>query len=65
MDGWTTTRQAHDLIVNESGIHYHYTHVYRLLHRWGFKQKVPRKVLHVNTASNEEKEEFKKEQRWF
>ena len=62
--GWTT-RQANDLIVNESGIiHYHYTHVYRLLHRWGFKQKVPRKV-HVNTASNEEKEEFKKEQRWF
>lgn len=36
-----TTRQANDLIVNESGrIHYHYTHVYRLLHRWGFKQKV-------------------------
>ena len=61
--GWTT-RQANDLIVNESGIHYHYTHVYRLLHRWGFKQKVPRKV-HVNTASNEEKDEFKKEQRWF
>jgi len=61
--GWTT-RQANDLIVNESGIHYHYTHVYRLLHKWGFKQKVPRKV-HVNTASNEEKEEFKKEQRWF
>lgn len=41
--GWTT-RQANDLIANESGIHYHYTHVYRLLHRWGFKQKVPRKV---------------------
>ena len=41
--GWTT-RQANDFIVNESGIHYHYTHVYRLLHRWGFKQKVPRKV---------------------
>lgn len=61
--GWTT-RQANDLIVNESGIHYHYTHVYRLLHKWGFKQKVPRKV-HVNTASIEEKEEFKKEQRWF
>lgn len=61
--GWTT-RQANDLIVNESEIHYHYTHVYRLLHRWGFKQKVPRKV-HVNTASNEEKKEFKKEQRWF
>jgi putative transposase len=61
--GWTT-RQANDLIVNESGIHYHYTHIYRLLYKWGFKQKVPRKV-HVNTASNEEKEKFKKEQRWF
>ena len=61
--GWTT-KQVNDLIINESGIHYHYTHVYRLLYKWGFKQKVPRKV-HVNTASKEEKEEFKKEQRWF
>ena len=61
--GWTT-RQVNDLIVRESGIYYHYTHVYRLLHKWGFKQKVPRKV-HVNTASDEEKENFKKEQRWF
>jgi transposase len=61
--GWIT-KQVNDLIVRESGIHYHYTHVYRLLYKWGFKQKVPRKV-HVNTASKEEKEEFKKEQRWF
>lgn len=61
--GWTT-KQVNELIVKESGIHHHYTHVYRLLHKWGFKQKVPRRV-HVNTASNEEKEEFKKEQRWF
>jgi hypothetical protein len=30
------------------------------MHKWGFKQKVPRKV-HVNTASKEEKERFKKE----
>ena len=59
--GWTT-KQVNELIVREPGIHYHYTHVYRLLHKWGFKQKVPRKV-HVNTASNKEKEEFKKEQR--
>ena len=51
-----------DMIVQESGIRYHYTHVYRLLHKWGFKQKVPRKV-HVNTASEEEKEQFKKEHR--
>ena len=29
------------------------------MHKWGFKQKVPRKV-HVNTASKEEKEDFKR-----
>ena len=59
--GWTT-KQVEDLIVNKSGgIRYHYTHIYRLMHKWGFKQKVPRKV-HVNTASKEEKENFKKEQ---
>jgi len=29
------------------------------MHKWGFKQKVPRKV-HVNTASKEEKEILKK-----
>jgi putative transposase len=61
--GWTTQR-VNDIIVRESGIQYHYTHVYRLLHKWGFKQKVPRKI-HVNTASKKEKEKFKKEQREF
>jgi len=57
--GWTT-KQVEDLIVKKSGIRYHYTHIYRLMHKWGFKQKVPRKT-HVNTASKEEKERFKKE----
>ena len=58
--GWTTN-QVQDLIVKKSGgIRYHYTHIYRLMHKWGFKQKVPR-VVHVNTASQEEKERFKKE----
>ena len=62
--GWTT-KQVEDLIVRKSGgIRYHYTHIYRLMHKWGFKQKVPRKV-HVNTASKEEKERFKKEQERF
>lgn len=61
--GWTT-KLVNDLIVKESGIHHHCTHVYRLLHKWGFKQKVPRRV-HVNTASSEEKEKFKKELRCF
>jgi putative transposase len=59
--GWTT-KQINDLIVRESGIQYHYHHIYRLLHQWGFKQKVPKKV-HINTASKKEKEEFKKERR--
>jgi putative transposase len=59
--GWTT-KQIEDLIVRKSGgTRYHYTHIYRLMHKWGFKQKVPRKT-HVNTATREEKERFKKEQ---
>ncbi|MER5176182.1 MAG: winged helix-turn-helix domain-containing protein [Candidatus Nitrosocosmicus sp.] len=56
--GWTT-KQVDDLIVKKSGIKYHYTHIYRILRKWGFKQKVPRKV-HINTASKEEKDDFKK-----
>jgi transposase len=54
-----TTKQVEGLIVRKSGIKYHHTHIYRILRKWGFKRKVPRKV-HVNTASREEKEAFKK-----
>jgi len=36
-----------------------YSHLPCILRKWGFKQKVPRKI-HVNTASKEEKEAFKK-----
>jgi transposase len=58
--GWTT-KQVYDIIIQESGIYYHHIYIYTLLRRWGFKQKkVPRRV-HVNTASKEEKEDFKKE----
>jgi putative transposase len=49
------------MVRKSGGIRYHYTHIYRLMHKWGFKQKVPRKT-HVNTASKKEKERFKKEQ---
>jgi putative transposase len=57
--GWTT-KQIEELIIKKSGIKYHHIHIYHLiLRKWGFKQKVPRKV-HVNTASQEEKEAFKK-----
>jgi transposase len=56
--GWTT-KQVEELITKESGIRYHSNHIYRILRRWGLKQKVPRKV-HINTASAEEKDGFKK-----
>lgn len=56
--GWST-KQVEELIIQESGIRYHHNYIYCIVRRWGFKQKVPRKV-HVNTASEEEKEEFKK-----
>ena len=57
--GWTT-KQVRDIIFREGGVKYHYTHVYRILHKWGSKQKIPRK-MHINTASSKEKEDFKKE----
>ncbi len=59
--GWTT-QQVNEMIVKEGNVHYHQIYIYTLLHKWGFKQKVPRKV-HVNTASQKEKKQFKKEHR--
>lgn len=60
--GWTT-KQVEELIVEKKRIKYHYTYIYIyiyiILRKWGFKQKLPRKV-HINTASREEKEIFKK-----
>ena len=57
--GWWSTKQVEEMIIKKGGVKYHYTHVYRLLHKWGFKLKVPR-TRHINTASKEEKEAFKK-----
>jgi transposase len=43
--GWTTKQVNDDIIVQEGEIKYHYVQIYRLLHKWGFKQKkVPRKI---------------------
>jgi putative transposase len=56
--GWTT-KQVEELIIRESGIRYHHNYIYYIVRKWGFRHKVPRKV-HVNNASKEEKEEFKK-----
>jgi putative transposase len=57
--GWDF-RQVMDLIYNKTGVRYHEVHIYRLLHKWGFKSKVPQKRF-VNTASAKEKRKFKKE----
>jgi transposase len=49
-----------DIIHKKTGVRYHEVHVYRLLHKWGFRPKVPQKRF-VNVASKEEdKEQFKK-----
>ena len=51
-----------DIIYKRTGVRYHHeVHVYGLLHKWGFKPKVPQRRF-VNIASKEEKEQFKK--RW-
>jgi putative transposase len=57
--GWDF-RQVMDLIYNKTGVRYHEVHIYRLLHKWGFKSKVPQKRF-VNTASAKDKRKFKKE----
>jgi putative transposase len=56
--GWDF-RQLMDLIYKKTGVRYHEVHIYRLLHKWGFKSKVPQKKF-VNTASTKEKKRFKK-----
>ena len=57
--GWDF-RQVMDLIYRKTGVRYHEVHIYRLLHKWGFKPKVPQKRF-VNTASIKDKKKFKKE----
>ena len=48
-----------DLIYKKTGVRYHEVHIYRLLHKWGFKSKVPQKKF-VNTASTKGKNEIQK-----
>jgi putative transposase len=57
--GWKA-KEIMNIIYQSTGVRYHHeVHIYRLLHRWGFKPKVPQRRF-VNTASKEEKGEFKK-----
>ena len=57
--GWMV-KEVMNLIYERTGVKYHEVHIYRLLHKWGFKSKVPQKRF-VNTASTKEKKRFKKE----
>jgi len=57
--GWEA-KQVMNLIYEQTGVRYHEVHIYRLLHRWGLTPKVPQKRF-VNTATKEEKKDFKKE----
>ena len=56
--GWKA-KEIMNIIYDKTGIRYHEVHIYRLLHKWGFSPKVPRKRF-VNTASSKEKKQFKK-----
>ena len=57
--GWKA-KEIMNIIYQNTGVrYYHEVHIYRLLHKWGFKPKVPQRRF-VNTASKEEKGDFKK-----
>jgi transposase len=56
--GWKA-KEIMNIIYQSTGVRYHEVHIYRLLHKWGFKPKVPQRRF-VNTASNKEKKQFKK-----
>lgn len=56
--GWKA-KEIMNIIHKRTGVRYHEVHIYRLLHKWGFSPKVPRKRF-INVASKKEKKEFKK-----
>ena len=55
---WTAT-EVMKLICEKTGVQYSLMHVTRLLHSWGLSKQRPRKK-HINAASDEEVERFKK-----
>ena len=56
--GWDF-RQVIDIIYNKTGVRYHEVHIYRLLHKWGFKPKIPQKRF-VNAAPSKGQKEIQK-----
>jgi transposase len=57
-NGWDF-RQVMDLIQMRTGVRCHEVHIRKLLHKWGFKSKVPQKRF-VRTTSQKQKKGFKK-----
>jgi len=53
------TKEVMDLIEKKTGVKYHEVHIRRLLHRWGFSQKMPQKRF-VRRAPEQERKDFKK-----
>jgi len=58
---WTAT-EVMKLIHEQTGVWYSLMHITRLLHSWGLSKQRPKRK-HVNAASDEEVERFKKGRR--
>jgi transposase len=56
---YTTATEVLKLVHEQTGIQYSLMHITRLLHSWGLSKQRPRKK-HINAASDEEVERFKK-----
>jgi len=56
---WWTVKTVREMIRKEAGVSYTERHVQRLLHTWDFSMIRPGK-RHINKASEEEVESFKK-----
>ena len=56
-------QQVEELIIKKSGVKYPYTHIYSILRKWEFKQKVSRKV-YVSIVLQEKKKFSKRQNKY-
>ena len=56
---YTTATEVLKLVHEQTGVRYSLMHITRLLHSWGLSRKRPDR-RHINAASDEEVERFKK-----
>jgi len=56
---YTTATEVLKLVHEQTGVRYSLMHITRLLHFWGLSRKRPGR-RHINAASDEEVEQFKK-----